>query len=219
MAYFRTWPTGNERSKRLRAEIARLDAQLLGTLEKRAKASRRLGELRKGQPASMPLGDRAALHALVARAAGELPTEAVREIFREIFGACLALELPVKVAYLAPEGGPAHAAARGRFGASPNLVASESTTAAIEEVARSRVEFAVVPLETRAEGPVQATIDALTESELKIVGDARRAVEPAPRQQDGERGRRREGLRDRRRPGLVRCTSSSRSERASRCWT
>jgi chorismate mutase/prephenate dehydratase len=152
-----------------RAEIARLDAQLLAALEKRARASRKLGELRKGQPASMPLGDRAALHALVARASGDLPTEAVREIFREIFSACLTLELPVKVAYLAPEGGPAHAAARGRFGASPNLVSSESTIAAIEEVARSRVEFAVVPLETRAEGPVQATIDALAESDLKIV--------------------------------------------------
>src|ERR1700722_1729647 len=152
-----------------RAEIARLDAQLLGTLEKRARASRRIGEARKGQSARLTLGDRAAVHALVARATGELPADALREIFREVFSACLPLELPVKVAYLAPEGGPAHAAARGRFGASPNLVASESTLAAIEEVARSRVEFAVVPLETRAEGPVQATIDALTESELKIV--------------------------------------------------
>ncbi len=152
-----------------RAEIARLDAQLLAALERRAAASRRLGELRKGQPASLPLGDRAALHALVARASGELPTEAVREIFREIFSACLTLELPVKVAYLAPEGGPVHAAARGRVGASPTLVASESTTSAIDEVTRGRVEFAVVPLETRAEGPVQATIDALADSDLKIV--------------------------------------------------
>ncbi len=160
---------GKREIEEARAEIARLDAQLLGTLEKRAKASRKLGDLRKGQPASMPLGDRAALHALVARGSGDLPPEAVREIFREIFGACLALEMPVKVAYLAPEGGPAHAAARARFGASPNLVPAESTTAAIEEVARSRVEFAVVPLETRAEGPVQATVDALTESDLKIV--------------------------------------------------
>jgi chorismate mutase/prephenate dehydratase len=153
----------------LRAEIARLDAQLLASVEKRARASRKLGDLRKGQSAVLPHADRAALHALVARASGELPTDALREIFREIFGACLALELPVRVAYLAPEGGAAHVAARGRFGASPNLVAVESTSAAIEEVARGRVEFAVVPLETRSEGPVQATIDALTASELKIV--------------------------------------------------
>src|SRR6185312_6744863 len=153
----------------LRAEIARLDAQLLSALEKRAKASRRVGELRQGQPAALPLGDRAALAALAARAGHELPSDAVREIFRQIFGACTALELPVKVAYLAPEGGPAHAAARGRFGASPNLVAIETTTAAIDEVARHRVESAVVPLETRAEGPVQATIAALIASDLKIV--------------------------------------------------
>ena len=50
-----------------------------------------------------------------------------------------------------------------------NLIAVETSTAALEEVARDRVEFAVVPLETRAEGPVHATIDALTSSDLKIV--------------------------------------------------
>ena len=151
------------------AEIAKLDAQLLVTLEKRAKASRKIGEARKGHHASLPLGDRAAIHALVARSTGELPSDALREIFREVFSACLALELPVKVAYLAPEGGAAHAAARGRFGASPNLVAVESTVLALEEVARDRVEFAVVPLETRADGPVHGTVEALVDSELRIV--------------------------------------------------
>src|SRR5580700_3055196 len=161
---------GKREVEELRAEMARLDAQLLGTLEKRAKASKKIGELRKGQPVALPMGDRAALHALVARSSGELPTDAVREIFREIFGACLALELPVKVAYLAPDGGSAHAAARGRFGASSNLVAVETTAAAIEEVTRDRTEFAVVPLETRADGPVHGTIEALTECDLKIVG-------------------------------------------------
>ena len=35
----------------LRQEIAKLDAQLLVTLEKRAKAARRIGEVRKDQPA------------------------------------------------------------------------------------------------------------------------------------------------------------------------
>jgi chorismate mutase/prephenate dehydratase len=161
----------------LRGEIAKLDAQLLATIERRAKASRRIGELRQGHAPSLPLGDRAALAALVAKAGHDLPTDAVREIFRQIFAACTALELPVKVAYLAPEGGPAHAAARGRFGAarggegesSAGLVAVESTTLAIDEVARRRVEFAVVPLETRAEGPVQATITALISSDLRIV--------------------------------------------------
>jgi len=158
----------------LRTEIAKLDALLLGTVEKRARAAKRIGELRAslGQPVSLPLGDRTALHALVARASGELSQDALRAIFREIFAACLALELPVKVAYTGPEGGAAHAAARARFAgagsAGAHLIAAESAQAAMEEVARHRAEFAVVPLETRAEGPVQTTIAALTQNDLKI---------------------------------------------------
>ncbi len=165
---------GKREIDELRAEIAKLDAQLLGALDKRARASRKIGELRKGHslsiPLSLTLGDRAALHALVARSTGDMPEDALREIFREIFAACLGLELPVKVAFVAPEGGATHAAARARFGATSNLVAAESIGAAMEEVTRHRAEFAVVPLETRSEGPVQATIAALTQSDLKIVG-------------------------------------------------
>src|SRR5947209_7785068 len=93
----------------LRAETAKLDLLLLGTLEKRARAAKKVGELRAGmgQPASLPLGERGALHALLGKATGDLPAEALRIIFRDIFAACLALELPVKVAYSGPEGGAA----------------------------------------------------------------------------------------------------------------
>lgn len=152
----------------LRLEIGKLDAQLLVTLEKRARAARRMGELRKDQPAALPIGDRATLSALVARATGEMPPDALRNILREVFAACTALELPVKVAYTGPEGGPGHAAARLRFGGSSNLFSTESTAAALEEVTRKRAEFAVVPFETRADGPVQPTIAALTTSELRL---------------------------------------------------
>src|SRR5580704_12079412 len=107
----------------LRQEIAKLDAQLLVTLEKRARASRRIGELRKDQPPALPLHDRAAIRALAARATGEMPPDALRTILREVFAACVSLELPVKVSYTGLEGGPGHAAARLRFGGSSNLVA------------------------------------------------------------------------------------------------
>src|SRR5258708_26967544 len=100
----------------LRQEIAKLDLHLLSALDKRARAARRLGELRKHQPAALPLSDHAAIRALVGRSSGEMPEQALREIFREVFAACLALEMAVKVAYLGPEGGAGYLAARGRFG-------------------------------------------------------------------------------------------------------
>src|SRR5580698_6841853 len=93
----------------LRQQIARLDAELLGTLERRAHAARAIGLLRKDEPPALPLAERAAVKALIDGAPGEMPPESLKEIFREVLAACLALEMPAKVAYLAPEGGTGHA--------------------------------------------------------------------------------------------------------------
>jgi chorismate mutase/prephenate dehydratase len=159
---------GRREVDELRQEMAKIDAQLLVALDKRARAARRLAELRKDQPAALPLTDHASIRALVARSTGDMPQDALRDVFREIFAACLALELAVKVAFVGAEGGPGHAAARGRFGQASALVSAESTAAALEEVARHRTEFAVVPFETSSGGPVQATIFALMATDLRI---------------------------------------------------
>jgi len=152
----------------LRQEIAKLDAQLLVALDKRARVSRKLGDTRKDQPPSLPLTDHAAIRALVARSTGDMPQEALRDIIREIFAACLALELPARVAFVGPEGGQGHTAAAGRFGRTAHFIAAETTTAALDEVLRKHAGFAVVPFETSSEGPVQSTIVALTTSDLRI---------------------------------------------------
>jgi chorismate mutase / prephenate dehydratase len=159
---------GKRQLDELRQEIAKLDLQLLAALDKRARAARRLGELRGDHAPQLPVADHAALRALVARSNGDMPRESLNDIFREIFGACLNLELPVKVAYVGLEGGPGHAAAGGRFGRASSLVGTETAGAALDEVSRRRAEFAVVPFETSMEGPVQSTILALTASDLRI---------------------------------------------------
>jgi chorismate mutase/prephenate dehydratase len=159
---------GKRQLDELRQEIAKLDLQLLGALDRRARAARRLGELRRDHAPQLPVADHADVRALVARSSGDMPPEALRDIFREILGACLTLELPVKVAYVGLEGGPGHAAAGARFGHASSLVGAETTGAALEEVSRRRAEFAVVPFETSTEGPVQSTILALVATDLRI---------------------------------------------------
>lgn len=160
---------GKRQLDELRQEIAKIDLQLLAGLDKRARAARRIGELRKDQAPQVPVTDQGAIRALAARVGGDMPQEAVERIFHEIFAVCLAIELPVKVAFVGAEGGPGHAAAGGRFGDTSNLVSAETTTAALDEVSRRRVEFAVVPFETSIEGPVPSTILALLTSDLRIV--------------------------------------------------
>jgi len=152
----------------LRQEMAKLDAQLLGALDKRARLARRLGELRGADVPAMVPSDRGAISALVARSTGDMPAENLRVVFREVLVACMALESPSRITYPGPEGGASHVAARARFGAAAELVSTDSIEAALDEVSRRRADFAVVPLETRAGGPVQATIEALTQGELRI---------------------------------------------------
>jgi chorismate mutase/prephenate dehydratase len=154
----------------IRAELARIDGQLLSALEKRGKVARQAGQLRSG-PAQLPLTDKAQIATLLARASGDMPVEDVRAIFHQIYAACLALEMPSTIAFIGPEGGFAHAAARARFGAGAKLVAVETVAATLDEVIGHRADFAVLPVESTSEGPVQSTIFALVATDLKIVAE------------------------------------------------
>jgi chorismate mutase/prephenate dehydratase len=162
---------GKRQVEELRQEIAKLDVQLLALIEKRAKHSKRIGEVQRGLPQGVvALPDRGQIEQLVAKAGAEVPKEALREIFREIFATCFSLEAPVTVAFLGADGDFAHAAARSRFGVAAQYTGCEATGSALDEVTRQRASYAVVPFETRADGLVQSTIAALTTSEVRIVG-------------------------------------------------
>ncbi|MDB4940651.1 MAG: Chorismate mutase [Labilithrix sp.] len=154
----------------LRQEIGKVDAQLISALEKRAKLSKKIGEAKKSLSLPVMLPERAQIEAIVTGATGgDLPAEALREIYREIVATCLSLETPVAVAYCGVEGAFAHAAARSRFGAAAEYIATDTVAAALDEVTRQRASYAVVPYETRTDGLLQATIAGLTQSDLKIV--------------------------------------------------
>ena len=153
----------------LRNEVAGLDADLVALLDKRAKVAKRIGHLKEGDQVTFPLDENATLEALLAKSNGEMPKDALREVVRAVHSNCLALEMPVPVAFVGPEGGMGHAAARSRFGVTANLGVSENVAAALDEVVRKRAQFAVVPFETRIDGPVHSTIMALMASDLRVV--------------------------------------------------
>jgi chorismate mutase len=152
----------------LRDRMGKLDAEILAALDLRARAARRLGELRRDQAPLLPLTDHEAMRSLLGRSTGAMPEESLRAIFGEIHSACLALELPVKIAFAGVDGDPSQVAARSRFGRAASLTAAPSIAAALDEVSRKHAEFAVVPFETAAEGPVHATLEALSAGDLRI---------------------------------------------------
>ena len=152
----------------LRGEMSQVDAELVKLLDRRAKLAKKVGMARKDAP-NAPIAERAAMIELAATSSGDMPETSLREILGRIHAECLALEVPVPIAYAGPEGGRGDAAARSRFGDSSSYVRTDDATLAFEEVTQKRAQFAVVPLETRTDGPVQSTILALMASDLRIV--------------------------------------------------
>jgi chorismate mutase/prephenate dehydratase len=161
----------------LQKELATIDTQLVSVLDARARLARRAGELRRGSPGQPALHDRPVLASVLAKGSGDMPAEDLRSVLRDVYAACLGLEEPATIACLGPEGGPACGAARARFGAAAKLLPTDGVTATLEEVVRKRAELAIVPIETRRDGPVQSTLSALLATELRIVAVVEHTVD------------------------------------------
>jgi len=148
------------------------DSKLVNALDARAKAITDYIALRESNPEGyykLPRDEdvvRAATDA-----AGAFPAEWVETVVREILSASAQLVAPVSVAYLGPVGGFAHAAARKHFGAAAELRGAPSVQEVLEDVARKRVSFGVVPLETSSDGAITATLTGLLQADVKIGGE------------------------------------------------
>lgn len=102
---------------------------------------------------------------------GPLKNEEVGRLFREIMSACLALENPVRVAYLGPQGTYTQEAALKHFGNSAVVVSMSAIDAVFREVASGAVNYGVVPVENSTEGVVTHTLDNFIDSQVKICGE------------------------------------------------
>jgi chorismate mutase/prephenate dehydratase len=87
--------------------------------------------------------------------------------------ACLALEQPLRIAYLGPAGTFSHAAVAKHFGQSVDA----EPCATIDEVFRAaeggQTDYAVVPVENSTEGAVGRTLDLMCQTPLLICGEIR----------------------------------------------
>ncbi len=158
----------------LRQSLDEVDDAILAALAKRASLSKAVSALRQQEGAVRaysPVRERQIMDRIEAKGAGEFPKRALIPVFREILAASTALEAPLRVAYEGPPGSLAHDGARKRFGASAEYLACESPRAALTLVEREHADTAVLVLESGKEGLLQPALDALADSELKIVDE------------------------------------------------
>lgn len=161
----------------LRGEIDGIDRQVLELLSRRARCAQEVGrtKARHGETGSPYRPEREAqvLRRIAELNPGPLPEGAVRQIFREVMSACLALELPLKVAYLGPAGTFSESASRRHFGSAPALLPQISIDEVFRAVETGHADYGVVPVENSSEGAVGATLDLLLAHSLQVCGEVR----------------------------------------------
>lgn len=166
---------------KLRDKIDSIDEQIGDLISARAQCALDVASVKKEYADSesgevvthyyRPEREAAVLRKAMARNKGPLSNEEIGRLFREVMSACLALENPIKVAYLGPEGTYTQEAALKHFGHSAVAMSMSTIDSVFREVASGAVQYGVVPVENSTEGVVTHTLDNFVESSVKICGE------------------------------------------------
>jgi chorismate mutase/prephenate dehydratase len=163
-----------------RKEIDRIDDDIVRLLNERARHVIEIGNLKKADDTQAnlhtPAREAEILERLCKLNPGPFPSEGLRAVYREIMSGSLALEGPLKVAYLGPRATFTHLACLRKFGSSAQYLPMTSIKDVFNEVERGRADFGVVPIENSTEGVVNHTLDMFIDSNLQIYGEVLQEV-------------------------------------------
>jgi chorismate mutase/prephenate dehydratase len=143
-------------------------------ISERARCAQQVAEVKKGQGDTAyykPEREAQVLRHIMEKNAGPLDNEEMARLFRQIMSACLALEQPIKVAFLGPEGTFTQEAALKHFGDSAISVPQSAIDEVFREVLAGACNYGVVPVENSTEGVISHTLDSFMDSSLKICGE------------------------------------------------
>ena len=145
----------------LRAEIDRIDAELVGLLNRRAEIAAKIGEVKARQDLEVwsPAREEEVITKVLGRSKGPLPDLTLRLIFRELMSGARSIQKTLRVACLGPKYSYSHLAAIAKFGNAVEHVPVGSIGAVFEEVNRRHVQFGLVPMENSTDGRVSDTLE------------------------------------------------------------
>jgi chorismate mutase/prephenate dehydratase len=166
--------------KKARARIDELDGEIQKLIVERAGVALAIREIKaasgegKGNDHYRPAREAEVLRRAIERnraLKSPVADEVMARLMREVMSACLALESPLSVSYLGPEGTYTQAAVYKHFGHQ----VSARVAAAIDEIFRDvesgAATYGVVPIENSTEGVVSSTLDLLANTPLTICGE------------------------------------------------
>ena len=169
----------------VRADIDAIDREIQELINRRAQCAERVADIKLAEVLAArergeadaevvfyrPEREAQVLERIIERNRGPLSGANMAHIFREIMSACLALEKPLQVAYLGPEGTFTQAATIKHFGHAAICVPQPTIDAVFTQVESGECNYGVVPVENSTEGMVSHTLDNFMDSSLKISGE------------------------------------------------
>jgi len=165
----------------LRGQIDGIDKEIQGLINRRASCAQQVADVKQkasggsGNEVQYYCPEREAqvLRGVMDRNTGPLPNEDMGKLFREIMSCCLALEKPLAVAFLGPEGTFTHAASLKHFGHFVLAKPLSPIDEVFREVESGQAKYGVVPVENSTEGMVSHTLDSFVNSPLRITGEVK----------------------------------------------
>ncbi|UCD34773.1 MAG: prephenate dehydratase [Nitrospiraceae bacterium] len=159
--------------EQFRKQIDEIDEKILQLLNRRAEIAIAVGKAKQDKQIKVHSQERekAILRRLKETNPGPFPNETLNLIYEEILSASVALQQPLKVAYLGPSATFTHLAARRKFGSSSKYMPESTIKDVFEAVFRNRVNYGVVPIENSTEGVVNYTLDMFMDSDLMIASE------------------------------------------------
>ena len=155
---------------KLRKKVDSIDQKLISLLNLRAAVTKNIGRIKisAGKSIYVPEREVQVLNRISNLNKGPLKKGALEAIYREVMSASLALEKPLKIAYLGPQASFTHLAAMKKFGSQISYTACNSIADIFLEVEKGGSDYGVVPIENSIEGAVSHTLDVFVDSDLKI---------------------------------------------------
>ena len=159
----------------LRERIDAMDERIVELLNERAKLVVQIGQLKQQNnlPIYAPDRERAVLEKIRQLNKGPLPNRCLEAVWRELMSGSFALEKPLRIGFLGPEGTFSHMASVRKFGSSVEYVPLTDIPAVFEEVVRGHVDYGLVPVENSIGGGVVDTLDAFHQSSAKICAEVK----------------------------------------------
>lgn len=158
----------------IRQKIDALDKQIYQLISQRGLIAKQVGEVKRQEDNPIfyrPEREAQVLRRMMKENDSVLDDQSVAQIFRDIMTACLAVQKPVTIAFLGPEGTFSQQATEKHFGQAVKKLAMPTITRVFREVTAGNAHYGVVPIENSTNGIVNLTLDALTESSLLICGE------------------------------------------------